>query len=77
LQFSYFHRRGHQRLIAGYGKPRPARVVGPDEPGHALALTHFARVIKVRALPSRRVMLHADQRYYDPIGLPLPSKGVE
>jgi len=20
-------------------------------------------------------MLHADQRYYDPIGLPLPSKG--
>ena len=37
-------------------------------------LTRFARVIKVGALPSRRVMLHADQRYYDPIGLPLPSK---
>ena len=33
------------------------------------------RVIKVGALPSRRVMFHADQRYYDPIGLPLPSKG--
>jgi len=33
------------------------------------------RVIKVGALPSRRVVLHADQRYYDPIGLPLPSKG--
>jgi hypothetical protein len=32
------------------------------------------RVIKVGALSSRRVMLHADQRYYDPIGLPLPSK---
>ena len=31
-------------------------------------------MIKVGALPSRRVMLHADQRYYDPIGLPLPSK---
>jgi hypothetical protein len=25
------------------------------------------------ALPSRRVMLHADRRYYDPLGLPLPS----
>ena len=45
-----------------------------DSPGHALALTHSARMIKVGALPSRRVMLHADQRYYDPIGLPLPSK---
>jgi hypothetical protein len=30
-------------------------------------------MIKVRALPSRRVMLHADHRYYDPLGLPLPS----
>ena len=37
-------------------------------------LTHFPRVIKVGVLPSRRVMLHANQRYYDPIGLPLPSK---
>ena len=27
----------------------------------------------MRALPSRRVMLHADQRYYGPLGLPLPS----
>jgi hypothetical protein len=27
-----------------------------------------------RALPSRRVMLHADQRYYAPPGLPLPSR---
>ena len=42
-------------------------------PGHALALTHFDRVTKVGALPSRRVMLHADQRYYDPLGLPLRS----
>jgi hypothetical protein len=32
------------------------------------------RVIKVGALPSRRVMLHADQRYYDSVGLPLRSK---
>ena len=28
----------------------------------------------MRALPSRRVMLHADQRYYGPLGLPLPSR---
>ena len=30
-------------------------------------------VTKVRALPSRRVLLHADHRYYDPVGLPLHS----
>ena len=52
------------------------REVGPGRPGHALMLTRFARVIKAGALPSRRVS-HADQRYYDPLGLPLPSKGVE
>jgi hypothetical protein len=40
-------------------------VVGPEDPGHAVALTHFARVIKVGVLPSQRVMLHTDQRYYD------------
>ena len=74
MQFSHFHRRHRKRLLVGYGKPWPAGVVGPSHPGHALTLTHFARVIKVGALPSRRVMLHADQRYYDPVGLPLPSK---
>jgi hypothetical protein len=37
-------------------------------------LTLSKGAIKVRALPSRRVMLHADQRYYDPLGLPLPSR---
>ena len=63
-----------QRLVIGYGKPWLAGVVGPLRTGHALMLTRFARVIKVRAFPSRRVMVHADQRYYDPIGLPLPSK---
>jgi hypothetical protein len=42
----------------------------------ALALTFSASVIKVRVLPSRRVMLHADQRYYDPLGLQLPSAGL-
>ena len=36
-------------------------------------LTLARSAIKVRALPSRRVMLHADQRYYGPLGLPLPS----
>jgi hypothetical protein len=64
----------HKRLIVGYGERRLAGVVGPSHLGHALMLTHVARVIKVGALSSRRVMLHADQRYYDPIGLPLPSK---
>jgi len=57
-----------------YDRARPVGVVGPGGPGHALVLTTVTNVIKVRALPSRRVMLHADQRYYDPIGLPLPSK---
>ena len=36
---------------------RPAGVVGPGGPGHALTLTPAASVIKVGALPSRRVML--------------------
>jgi hypothetical protein len=31
-------------------------------------------MIKVRVLPYRRVMLHAGHRYYDPLGLPLPSR---
>ena len=37
-------------------------------------LTLADSMIKVRALPSRRVLLHADQRYYGPLGLPLPSR---
>jgi len=51
----------------------PAGVVGPGGPGHALASTSVISVTKVGALPSRRVVLHADRRYYDPVGLPLPS----
>src|SRR3954447_2858344 len=51
----------------------PAGVVGPGYPGHALVPTPATGMIKVRALPSRRVVLHADQRYYAPLGLPLPS----
>jgi hypothetical protein len=39
-------------------------------------LTLSRGMIKVRALPSRRVIMHADQRYYDPLGLPLPSAGL-
>src|SRR6476646_366865 len=51
----------------------PAGAVGPGGPGHALALTLAPDTSKVGVLPSRRVMLHADQRYYGPLGLPLPS----
>jgi hypothetical protein len=57
-----------------YGSLRTAGGIGPGCPGHALALTSAGSMIKVRALPSRRVMLHADQRYYGPLGLPLPSR---
>jgi hypothetical protein len=63
-------------LIPMNAKPWPAGGIGPGRPGHALTLTRFAHMIKAGALPSRRVS-HADQRYYDPLGLPLPSKGVE
>ena len=38
-----------------------------------LALTSSARAIKAGVLRSRRVVLHADRHYYDPLGLPLPS----
>jgi hypothetical protein len=48
-------------------------VIGPGRPGHALTRNLITSVIKVRALPSQRVMLHADHRYYAPLGLPLPS----
>ena len=47
-------------------------VVGPGGPGHALALTSISGVTEVGALPSRRVP-PGDQRYYGPVGLPLPS----
>jgi hypothetical protein len=57
-----------------YDRLRPAGVIGPGRPGHALTLTFSGGVIKLRALPSRRVMLHADHRYYGPLGLPLPSR---
>jgi hypothetical protein len=40
---------------------------------HALPLTLGARAIKAGALRSRRVLLHADPNYYDPLGLPLDS----
>ena len=55
------------------GPRLPAGVVGPGGPGHALTLTSTTSTTEVGALPSRRVMLHADHRYYDPVGLPLPS----
>jgi hypothetical protein len=63
-----------QWLAAGVdARPRlPAGVVGPGGPGHALMLTLATSMIKVRALPSRRVLLHADHRYYDPLGLRCP-----
>ena len=51
----------------------PSGVVGPSHPGPALTLTSATSVTKVGALPSRRVLLHADHRYYDPVGLPLHS----
>src|ERR671932_438494 len=47
-------------------------VVGRGGPRHALALTSVAGVTEVGALPSRRVH-PGDQRYYDPVGLPLRS----
>src|SRR5580658_8013097 len=50
----------------------PLGVVGPGGPGHALALTSISDVTEVGVLPSRRVP-PGDQRYYDPVGLPLAS----
>jgi hypothetical protein len=38
---------------------------------HALALTPNSGTTKAGALPSRRVLIRADHRYYDPLGLPL------
>jgi hypothetical protein len=38
-----------------------------------LALTSSTSAIKAGVLRSRRVVLHADRHYYDPLGLPLPS----
>lgn len=51
----------------------PGGVTGPDHPDHALTLTLGARAIKAGVLRSRRVILHADPHYYDPLGLPLAS----
>jgi len=50
----------------------PVGVDGPGGPGHALALTSISGVTEVGALPSHRVP-PGDLRYYDPVGLPLPS----
>jgi hypothetical protein len=43
-------------------------VVGPF--GHALTLTPVPDATKAEPLPSRGVLLHRDQRYYEPLGLP-------
>jgi hypothetical protein len=70
LELLHFaHRREPVKLD---GRP-PAGVIGPGGPGHALVRTSAVSVTKVGALPSRRVVFHADRRYYDPVGLPLPS----
>src|SRR5688500_13040316 len=50
----------------------PLGVVGRGGPRHALTLTSIPGVTEVGALPSRRVP-PGDQRYYDPVGLPLRS----
>ena len=44
-----------------------------SRPPLCLARTSIATTTEVRALRSRRVVLHADPHYYDPLGLPLPS----
>ena len=56
-------------MIRGF---MPVGIVGPGGPGHVLALSSASGVTEVGVLPSRRVA-HGDQRYYDPVGLPLPS----
>lgn len=43
-------------------------VVGPY--GHALTLTPVPDATKAEPLPSRGVLVHRDQRYYEPLGLP-------
>jgi hypothetical protein len=53
----------------------PLGVVGLGGPSHALTLTHSTGLTEVGALPSRRVP-PGDQRYYDPVGLPLASVGL-
>ena len=50
----------------------PAGGVGPDQvPGHALVRGSLFDVIKVGVLPSSGVLMHRNQRYYGPLGLPL------
>lgn len=61
------------RIPVRYDGASPVWDVGPGRPSHALALTSATDVIKVRALSSRRVVLHAGQRYYAPLEPPLPS----
>jgi len=80
LQFSHVHRVRPQRTGSRRRREpattgqRPAGGIGPGRPGHALPLTLAESMIKARALPSRRVPLHADHRYHGPLGLPLPSR---
>ncbi len=49
--------------------------IGPGGPGHALTRTSWTSMTEVGVLPSRRVH-PGDQRYYDPVGLPLRSAGL-
>ena len=63
----------HRRQPMEFDGLAPAGGDGPGGPGHALTRDTAASVTKVGALPSRRVVLHAGQRYYDPVGPPLPS----
>jgi hypothetical protein len=58
------------RRLGAWSRPLPAVVL--KVPERALT-TASARVTEVGAVPSRRVLLHADHRYYEPGGLPLPS----
>ena len=48
-----------------------AGVVRSARGGHSLALTLVSSVTKAGVLPSRRVLRRGDQRYYEPLGLPL------
>ena len=51
----------------------PGGAGGSSSLDHALTLTLGAYAIKAGVLRSRRVVLHADHHYYDPLGLPLAS----
>jgi len=51
----------------------PGGVGGSSSLDHALTPTLDAYAIKAGDLRSRRVVLHADHHYYDPLGLPLTS----